>query len=170
MHWNLARLALCATLSLAGCADKVEAELVIAGFKLDDIEVELEMLGRLDAEELDEKFKLSSADGVARLPAGACGDEDCRATLAHVYIKNTSPAPFAPPVLRFKAPAGKPRRLPVPLRATEISPGRTGRIRVLAQLYEGETMLSMHLSESVRLEFSDVVAPDAPAPGAPKSP
>jgi hypothetical protein len=128
--------------------DDVEPRLVVSGFPLESVDVESKLLGVLDEGALTVLRMERGIDGVLRLPDGSC-DGQCRFAELSVYVTNTTAAPLAPPVVRTRTVEGRPARAPLAFRAKEISPGRTGRIRVVVELWPEERSLEAHLSSSV---------------------
>jgi len=137
--------------------DDVEPSLVVSGFPLETVDLESRLLGVLDDEALAALSADPAIDSVLRLPAGACPG-GCRFAELSVYVKNPTDHPLAPPVVRTRAVEGRPERAALAFRSDEISPGRTGRLRVVVELWPEERTLTAHLSASV---FVDVTS--APA-------
>lgn len=146
--------------------DDVEPSLVVSGFPLETVDVQSRLLGVLDEAAIEALAEDPAVDGVLRLPAGACPN-GCRFAELSVYVKNPTDQPLAPPVVRTRAVEGRPPRAALAFRSDEISPGRTGRLRVVVELWPEERTLTAHLSASV---FVDVTSSEAPAAGASPSP
>jgi hypothetical protein len=128
--------------------DDVEPRLVVSGFPLESVDIHSKMLGVLDENALGALASDPAVDGILRLADGSC-ESGCRFAELSVYVTNTTDVPLAPPVVRTRAIEGRPARAPLAFRAKEISPGRTGRIRVVVELWPEERTLEAHLSSSV---------------------
>jgi hypothetical protein len=128
--------------------DDVEPRLVVSGFPIDSVDIDSKALGVLDDTALAAVRADRGIDGVLRLPDGSCTG-GCRFAELSVYVTNTTPHALAPPVVRTRAIEGRPARAPLAFGVKEISPGRTGRIRVVVELWPEERALEAHLSSSV---------------------
>jgi hypothetical protein len=135
-------------LAAAGCSD-VEVEMSAYGVDAESVRLELKELGRLDAAGLKARRDMGDIDGTSFL--AECGEQPCRVVELTVFVENKTGEPMMPPVVRMKSPEGRARRLPVALRAQEISPGRIGRIRWLVSLWPEEAHLVTDISGSVSL-------------------
>lgn len=153
---------LAAALPGAGCAAPTPIELYADGFDPEQVRFEVEDLGKPGRAALRERHARGDVDGALYVdPANdaACGGP-CRAVLVTIWIKNTAApgakdAAYAPPVVRIEAPRGRPARVPLSYRGLEISPGRTGRIRWLVELWPDERALTATVSSSVFLDVKE---------------
>jgi hypothetical protein len=151
--------------ALSGCREDIEVRLQPSGLSRDDVMLEVNQLGRPDPALLARRAAAGDVDGASLLDESACGGP-CRALEITLFLTNRAAEPAAPPVVRFSSPAGRPARQPVALTAKEISPGRTGRVRVLLSLWPEESVVEVRPSASV---FIDVTtdALTLPSPRAP---
>lgn len=157
-------VALCGVLLTLGCdgCSAPDTNLAVRGLSAEDTSVRVKYLGPLTEEALAARRVEPDVDGVLRLPAGSCASTPigrCAFAELSVYLKNTSEDALAPPVVRTRAPKGRARRQPLALRAKEVSPGRTGRIRWLVELWPEERKLEVEVSGSVWLEIKDDTPP-----------
>jgi hypothetical protein len=140
-----------------GCPGETPVHLYVDGFEPDHVRFETEDLGPQTPAQLDDLARRPDVDGAQRLPPGSCPDR-CRAALVTVFVHNRGAQPEPPPVVRLDAPPGRPRRLPIAFRDTQIERGRIGRIRWLVELWPEEQTLTATLSSSVRLEVAPATA------------
>jgi hypothetical protein len=137
--------------SVAACKRETPVELYVdKGFDPKDVRFEIEDLGPVDGAKFDELSRRPDIDGTLRLPEGTCS-QPCQAAIVSVFMHNKGAEPVAPPVVRLKAPDGKPERLPIAFRDKQINQGRIGRIRWLVRLYPEEKSLTATVTSSVFL-------------------
>lgn len=135
---------------LGGCG-RTEVEVFAYGLPPERVHVEVEELSAGSEAELQAQAGRADIDGAALEGAHGCASS-CRGVLVTLFIDNASEVPLPPPVARLSSPEGKPRRLPVAFSGQQISPGRTGRLRLLVALWPEERSLKVRLSGSVRVE------------------
>ena len=152
---------------LAACPEELPIQMWVDGFQPDNVRFELESLGPQTAEQLKATKARVDVDGALLLPAGSCPPPGCRSVLISVFITNRSADKEPPPVVRLAVPAGRPARQPVVFQASDIDPGRVGRIRWLVELWPEEKELTATLSSSVRLDVRTPPPPPPPPPIAP---
>ncbi len=180
MFWPLARpkigyadrmrllLPVVVALFLPACSEQTPIQLWVDGFQPENVRFELQNLGPQTPAQLAAIKARKDVDGTLLLPPGSCPDPGCRAALVSVFVTNRSVEKEPPPVVRLAVPAGRPVRRPVVFQASDIDPGRVGRIRWLVELWPEEKDLSATLSSSVRLEVKDPAPP--PPPQSPQPP
>ncbi len=147
-------IAVVAVLLCAACK-QTPVTLWVDGFVPEHISFDVKDLGTVDDAALAARADI---DGVLRLPEGACVAA-CEASEISVYIHNRTTEPMAPPVIRLDVPDGKPRRLPLAVRAVQIDPGRTGRLRFVVFRWPDEKQLTATLSQSVAVDVNSVGSP-----------
>ncbi len=151
-------------LSLVGC-DEVETRVSAQRLPPQSVELDVEELGPLTEKAVRFYAARPEVDKIYRLPAGSCAG-DCAFLEVTAWIRNKTEQRLAPPVIRLTAPPGRPPRAPIALRAEEVSPGRTGRIRVLVELWPEEKTLDVDLSGSTFFSVDEGYVPGMPLPPA----
>lgn len=166
--FSLAGVCVFAAGCTAGCTRETPINMWVDGFQPENVRFEVEDLGPQTGEALQALRRRPDIDGALLLPPGSCPDGGaggCRAAIVSVFVHNKSAEKEPPPVIRLVSPAGKEARHPIAFQATDIDPGRIGRLRWVVEMWPDEKDLTATLSASVRLEVS--APPTPPAPPAP---
>ena len=156
-------LALLAAAVVSGCTEPTKVDVFVKGFDPERVRFEVDDKGVLGAEALHALVRRGDIDGSLLLPPGTC-DGGCRVAIVSIFAKNSGAGAEAPPVVRLESPEGRPARMPIAFRGGEISPGRTGRIRWVVEMWPGEQHLVTTLSSSVFLTPQVSAAPSDAAP------
>jgi hypothetical protein len=147
-------LAFIVVVSLAGCPEETPIQMWVDGFQPENVSFEIDNLGPQTAQQLQAIKARVDVDGAQLLPPGSCPAPGCRAVLVSLFVANRGREKEPPPVVRLNVPAGRAGRQPLVFQATDIDPGRTGRLRWVVELWPEEKDLTATLSSSVRLEVN----------------
>ena len=141
---------------LASCSEQTPIQLWVDGFQPENVRFEIANLGPLRGKELGARTAAKDIDGAMLLAPGSCPDvAGCRVVMVSVFVSNNGPDKEPPPVVRLAVPPTRAWRPPVVFQASDIDPGRIGRIRWLVELWPEEQDLTATLSASVRLQVTD---------------
>lgn len=140
------------------CTAQTDIRVLVHGLPAERVRVEQEDLGELHPEEWRRLQARGDVDGVDTGDT-PCSVQVCRGLLITLFMENPTETAWAPPLVRVRRPHLGNKGLPVAFSGYEISPKRTGRLRLLVHAPRDSPTLSLHLSHSVSVDISGAETP-----------